>query len=328
MTEGSADKTVRVRRPIGFLYPPQPLEPCPMPLEMVARSSQLARLYDNALASLGWDARMRRDGLAWSLRSTSERPTRLAHVGTVAFSWAITQVLADAGITPDVIFGHSLGLHSALAASGATLITDTLEVVDRTARFLAERRPDEERGAMAAVTGFAPDEVARFCDAAEPAGSVFLAIINSPRQVVISGQRKPVDRLVRRLRARQAWRLKRLPTRLPLHTPLMAPFAGRCADLTDRARCHVPHIRLIHPATGEDVRTVSCVKRLWQTHLLGMIDYVRALQAMERAGVATFIEVGLGETLRQLGRWHRRDLPVFTIGHPQALERILNARVE
>lgn len=271
---------------------------------------------------------MRRDALAWSLRATSERQTRLAHAGTVAFSWTATQVLLEAGIRPDVMFGHSLGLHSALAASGATLITDTLDVVDRTAQLLTESRPEEDQGAMFAVTGFAPDEIAGFCDEADPSGSVFLAIVNSHRQAVISGRRNPTVRLARRLRAKKAWGLTRLPMRLPLHTPLMAPWAGECAALTDWASCHIPHVRLIHPSTGEDIRTVSCVKRLWRTHLLGMIDYVSALQAMENAGVATFIEVGLGETLRQLGRWYRRDLPVANIGSPQALERILNARVE
>jgi len=120
----------------------------------------------------------------------------------------------------------------------------------------------------------------------------------------------------------------RLPFRLALHTPLMAPLADRCAELTARARCHVPHVGLIHPSTGDEVRTISCVESLWRTHLLGMIDYIRALQAMEAAGVATFIEVGLGETLRVLARWYRRDLPVFSIGQPESFERILHARVE
>jgi hypothetical protein len=49
---------------------------------------------------------------------------------------------------------------------------------------------------------------------------------------------------------------------------------------------------------------------------------------MEQMGVRTYIEVGVGQTLRQLGRWFRRDLPIVSTHTPDDLERILHARVE
>jgi hypothetical protein len=49
---------------------------------------------------------------------------------------------------------------------------------------------------------------------------------------------------------------------------------------------------------------------------------------MERIGVQTYIEVGVGETLSQLGRWYRRDLPILSTSNAERIERILHARVE
>jgi [acyl-carrier-protein] S-malonyltransferase len=328
MAEETDGIAVRLRRPMAFLYPPQPLEDCPMPADLLARFPRLADLHSAVLAGLGWDTPIRRETtLRWPREPQSVQQVRGAHVGVAAFSWAMTQMLAEAGLSPDVLFGHSLGLHSALTVSGATPITDTLEVVDRTAQFLAQTH-DEAPGAMLAVTGFTPNEISEFCEQMDPPGTVFLAIINSRRQVVVSGQPDSIARLAEQLRAKRAWGLTPIPGRLPLHTPLMAPLADRCAELIEGTHCHVPHIRLLHPTTGGTVGTVSNVEMLWRRHLLGMIDFVSALDEMERSGVATYIEIGVGETLTRLGRWYRRDLPIFGAGNPELLERILHARVE
>jgi [acyl-carrier-protein] S-malonyltransferase len=328
MVEERQDGDVRLRRPIAFLYPPQPLEPCPMPGDLLAHFPRLATLHTDVLASLDWDAPLRRDTtLSWPISMSSIQQVRGAHVGVVAFGWVLTQTLAEAGVTPDVVFGHSLGLHTALAVAEATPVTDALDVVDRTAQFLAQKH-DEVTGAMLAVIGFTPDEVTELCEQIEPPTSLFVAIINSRRQVVMSGLPASIERLAKHLRLKQVWKLTEIRSLLPLHSPLMAPLAERCAELVERAHCHVPHIRMIHPTTAELVHNISKVEWLWRGHLLAMIDFVRALDEMERLGVQTYIEVGVGETLTQLGRWYRRDLPILSTSKPERIERILHARVE
>jgi len=327
MPEESIETSVRIRRPIAFLYPPQPLKICPLPGELLESFPQLATFHEEALDILGWAPPLQRAStLSWPLHPTTVEQVRGAQVGVVAFSWAATQLLAEAGLVPDVVFGHSLGLHSALVASGATLITDTLAVVDRSAQFLATKH-DVPEGAMVAVTGFTAEEIVGLCEKVVPAGTVFPAIVNSRRQVVVSGLADSIKRLAEYLREKQAWGLTEIPGRLPLHTPLMEPLAEACAALIEGARCHIPHIRLIHPTTAEVVHSVSGVEWLWRGHLLGMIDFVRALEEMERLGVATYIEIGVGETLARLCRWFRRDISVLNVGKPELLERVLHARV-
>jgi malonyl CoA-acyl carrier protein transacylase len=314
-----------LRRPIAFLYPPQPLECCAMPREYLERFPLLRQLYAEALGVLDWDASMRREALDWRVKPRSVRAMRCCHVGAVAFSWALTQFLHEAGIRPDVVFGHSLGLHSALVASGASLITDAIEVVDRTARFVMEPR-NETSGGMLAVTGLTAEELGDTAAQLELPGSVFVSIVNSHRQLVVSGRREALKELAQCLR-RQVWKLNSLPGMLPLHSPLMMRLADRCTDLVGGARCHVPHAVLLHPTSGEAVQTISFVESLWRTHLLSMIDFVEAMKRMESMEIGTYIEVGAGDSLTRLGHWFRRDLPIVPTHTPAALAKVLNARM-
>jgi malonyl CoA-acyl carrier protein transacylase len=90
----------------------------------------------------------------------------------------------------------------------------------------------------------------------------------------------------------------------------------------------VPRAPLLWPSTGDEVRTISGVERLWRTHLINTIDYVSCLKKMHDLAVATYIEVGVGETLAKLARWYRRDMQVLSLGQPGVFERILDAEVE
>ena len=316
-----------IRRPIAFLYPPQPAEPCAMPRELAEGSPALQSLLTGLLGSLDWDAGMRRVAMDWPRLPRSKRSMQAAHAGTAAYSLAVTQRLEEAGITPDVVFGHSLGLHSALAASGAAHMPDALEVVDRTARFIAAPVAALS-GGMMAVTGFTPDEILAHCEQNNLADSVFVAIVNSHRQVVVSGLADSLKRFVRLMRGKQVWNLTRLPGRLPLHSPLMTTAAEACYDLVETEHCHVPHVTLLHPAAGETVSTASGATTLWRTHLLNSIDFVRCMDVMKRLEISTYIEVGVGETLSRLVRWYDRRFRVVSLGTPGALERTLDAGLE
>ncbi|MCX8038011.1 MAG: acyltransferase domain-containing protein [Candidatus Sumerlaeia bacterium] len=308
--------------PIAFLYPPQPLEPCATPEEFFRRVPRLQAFHGEALDALGWDiGRKRAAAQLWPVHPKTAEELCTAHVGVAAFSWALTQWLAENGVAPDVVFGHSLGLHMALAASGAVPVTDALEVVERTARFLAEPAGPPE-GAMLAVTGFSPEEIQALCAEYTAPQTAYPAIINSRRQVVVSGTVASIEILAAELRRRLPWGLTLIPSRLPLHCLLMMPLGGRCAELVAGMHCHVPRRRLVHPSTGEWVRTVSAVERLWRTHLLAPIDFVGAMEQMERLGAATYIEVGAGQTLSRLCRWFRRDIHVVSLGEPGALEAL------
>ena len=74
-------------------------------------------------------------------------------------SVAAYRVLESKGIVPDCVAGHSLGEYSALVAAGGIEFADAVKLVRKRGRYMQDAVPAGE-GAMAAILGMAPAEVA------------------------------------------------------------------------------------------------------------------------------------------------------------------------
>ena len=104
-------------------------------------------------------------------------------------SVAAYRALEKRGIAPDFAAGHSLGEYSALVAAGSLEFSDAVKLVRDRGRYMQEAVPAGE-GAMAAILGLSPADVAEVCKKAADHEVVSPANLNSPEQTVISGQRR------------------------------------------------------------------------------------------------------------------------------------------
>ena len=99
---------------------------------------------------------------------------------------ALRVVRQETGLVPDCVAGHSLGEYSALVAAGALSFTDALRTVRSRGTFMQEAVP-VGTGAMAAMLGIEPAELASICEEAAQGEVVSPANFNSPGQIVIAG---------------------------------------------------------------------------------------------------------------------------------------------
>src|SRR5258707_8894181 len=83
----------------------------------------------------------------------------------LAFSVAVQRVLAEKGVTPDFVAGHSLGEYSALVAAGALKFSDAVQLVRKRGTYMQEAVPAGQ-GAMAAIMGLSPAVVMGACKGA------------------------------------------------------------------------------------------------------------------------------------------------------------------
>ena len=112
----------------------------------------------------------------------------------LASSIAAYRVLAEAGITPAFVAGHSLGEYSALVAAGSLGFAEALRLVRHRGQYMQEAVP-VGTGAMAALLGIPLERVEEFCREAAGSEVVAPANLNAPAQIVVAGHRSAVERV-------------------------------------------------------------------------------------------------------------------------------------
>ncbi len=196
-------------------------------------------VFDEADAALGFSLfKLCFEGSEEALKLTENTQPAILTVPMAAY-----RALEKRGITPDFVAGHSLGEYSALVAAGALDFADAVKLVRRRGRYMQEAVPAGE-GAMAAILGLSPAEVAEICKKAAEHEVVSPANLNSPEQTVISGDAAAVKRAVEIASQSGAKRAVMLPVSAPFHCAMMAPAQQRLeADLRAaqfQRRCNFP----------------------------------------------------------------------------------------
>src|SRR5207245_1961767 len=125
-------------------------------------------------------------------------------------SVAAARALAERGVVPALVAGHSLGEYSALVVAGALPFADALRAVRRRGEFMQEAVP-VGTGTMAAILGVDLSVVEEICREAAQGEIVEVANVNSPVQVVVAGHRAAVERAVAPAVARGGRRAHRPP---------------------------------------------------------------------------------------------------------------------
>jgi [acyl-carrier-protein] S-malonyltransferase len=144
--------------------------------------------------------------------------TDRAQIATFALSVVGYYDLLELGVRPRYLLGHSLGEFSALVASGLLSVEDGARLIGVRGAAMARAAAATE-GSMVALMG--GDEGAR--EALDGLIDVWVANINGPGQIVVSGTRAGLDGLLANHKELGWRRATPLPVGGAFHSPLMAP---------------------------------------------------------------------------------------------------------
>ena len=112
--------------------------------------------------------------------------TEITQPAILTASVAAWRVLQEKGLRPDFVAGHSLGEYSAHVAAGTLAFADAVRTVRNRGQYMQEAVPIGV-GAMAAILGLPIEKVSAIADEASEGEVCEAANINSPEQIVISG---------------------------------------------------------------------------------------------------------------------------------------------
>ncbi len=263
---------------------------CPDVLEM--RSDLFAEARD----ILGWDlASVISDGPDDLLTSTDR-----AQPALYATSFALWEAFrAHTRVAPAAGAGHSLGEYTALAASGAMSFREGMHLVAERGIAMAEAASASGSG-MAALIG-ADEEVAGDVCAARVAsgGSLYVANLNAPGQVVVAGADADLDWLAANSKELGIRRVIRLNVAGGFHSPFMASAAERL----DRGLSLVEFSEggFDVYANASAARTTDPRSSL-REQLTSPVLFSATLEAMAASGIDTFVHIGPGDVTAGLAR--------------------------
>jgi acyl transferase domain-containing protein/NAD(P)-dependent dehydrogenase (short-subunit alcohol dehydrogenase family)/acyl carrier protein len=213
--------------------------------------------------------------------------TRVAQPALGAVELASASLLAQLGVAPDMVAGHSYGEYTALAVAGVFSPENLARVSEARGRHILEAAT-RELGSMAAVTADA-DAVT---EAISGLDEVWVANLNAPQQTVISGTEESIETAVGRLEEKGI-RAKKIPVGCGFHSPLVATARDLVAQMLAEAPMAPPQLPVYSNSTGtKHPDDPEKIRKLLSDHLVTPVRFAEEVAAMHDAGARIFVEVG------------------------------------
>lgn len=252
--------------------------------------------------------------------------TEVAQPAVVATSLAALAVLrehAGDAASPAAVAGHSVGELAACAAAGALDVEQTLRLVHVRAQAMADACAAVD-GTMAAVIGMDDAPLRAVCEEASGAdGTVELANLNAPGQLVISGARVAVERAAALARQRGARRVLPLHVGGPFHSVYMRPAAEAMRQAVASAPFQPAVLPLVGNVDARALRSPDELRAELAAQVSAPVRWMDVLHTLAALGCDRFLEVGPGEVLAGLVRRTLPEARAASFGSMAGLEGAL-----
>jgi [acyl-carrier-protein] S-malonyltransferase len=233
-------------------------------------------------------------------------------------SIAAWRVMAERGVAPAFVAGHSLGEYSAHVAAGTLDFAEAVRLVRNRGRYMQEAVP-VGTGAMAAILGLDEAAVLKACAEAAQDEVVSPANLNGGGQIVIAGSTAAVARAGECAKALGAKRVIPLKVSAPFHCALMKPAGDRLQPELRAVQSRNPRVPVVANVDARPRTTaVSAIDALI-AQVASPVRWEDTVTFLASAGVTTCVEVGPGTVLSGLVRKIRRDVEVFNVQVPEDL---------
>lgn len=305
---------------VAFVFPGQGSQYVGMGKSFYEGFDVARKTYEEAAGVLGFDiAEISFSGPQKKLDSTE-----ITQPALLTASIAALRVLREkVDFTPDFLAGHSLGEYTALVAAGAIDFCDTAALVHLRGRFMQESAAPGT-GKMCAIIGLDLDTVTQICNSASINRAACVpANINSPGQIVISGNAPAVDIAIGLAKERGAKMLVPLSVSAPSHSPLMADAAERLEGVLDKVEFKDFTVPVITNVEAEPTTDSSTLKDLLTRQLTSPVRWVEIIEKMEAEGVTDIIEIGPGKVLSGLVKRTTKGISTANLDTTADLDKVI-----
>jgi [acyl-carrier-protein] S-malonyltransferase len=305
---------------IALLFPGQGSQAVGMGKELAEKYAVARHTFEEADDALGY----RLSTVCFEGPEDQLRLTEITQPAILTVSIAAMRVLETRIPKPSYVAGHSLGEYSAHVAAGTFSFADAVRTVRHRGKYMQEAVPVGV-GAMAAILGMDYDKVAAVCHDAAQGEVCSPANINSPEQIVISGNTVAVERAAQLADERGAKRAKLLPVSAPFHCSLMKPAQDRLQADLDALKLQKPVYPVACNVEAELVTDDLRARDTLLRQVTGSVKWEQCMRLLIAHGAQTFIEVGPGKVLCGLMRQIDRSKTCVNVSDDTTLTKTLES---
>ena len=294
---------------IGVLFPGQGAQKVGMADELLDHHAAARELFDKADEVLGYSlSTLCREGPEEELTRT-DRAQSAIYVTSAAAVVAAEAKGSFKCSTAVATAGLSLGEYTALWFAGALSFEDGLRLVHRRGSAMQAASEAVPSG-MVSLLGADRPLAEKVCDQARGDGVLVVANLNSPGQVVVSGDQEACSRvphIAKELGLRRAIPLKVAGA---FHSPLMGPACKALESALVDTPITDPRIKVFSNVTGAPVGGADEIRDILAKQVVSPVLWENSMRAMLADGVNVFHEPPPGRTLAGMMKKIDRDADV------------------
>ena len=306
---------------IAFVFPGQGSQNIGMGKDLIEKYEEAKIIFEKANIALkeeGVDiSKLCFEGPEEELKSTANAQPAILTISTILF-----ELLEKNNIRPSVVAGHSLGEYSALVASSAIKFDKAIKLVRKRGEYMQNATP-LGTGSMLAIIGLEEVEIIKLCKNVSSYGIIEITNYNSPTQIVVSGEIKPLEKLSELARARGAKKIIPLKVSAPFHSSLMKLAKDNLARYLERIEIDNPQIPIICNVNANYAKNKEEVRLALIEQMNHPVLWVDSIKKMGYEGINNFIEVGPGKVLRGLIKQIIPESKVFNVFDSDSLKNVV-----
>ena len=209
---------------------------------------------------------------------------------------------------PAYLAGHSIGEYTALAASEALEDSQAIYLARERGRLMHQASL-KNPGGMLAIIGLNEAQLEEICHTA----GVYMANINCPSQIVLSGAKENLSEAAHLAKTRGALRVIPLEVSGAFHTPLMNVISEEFEKIVYQTPFKEAGIPIIANTSALPIKSASEIKTELSRQLCQGVQWQKSVEYMLAQGVNTFVEIGPGRVLTGLVRRINSEVKLFNL---------------
>ena len=306
---------------IAFVFPGQGSQKVGMGKDLIENYEEAKIFFEKANKTLkeeGVDiSKLCFIGPEEELKNTINAQPAILTISVILF-----KLLQKFNIMPVLVAGHSLGEYSALVTSSSIKFEDAVKLVRKRGEYMQSATPIGT-GSMLAIIGLKEAEISKLLKKIGNLGIVEITNYNSPTQIVVSGEIKPIEKLSILAREKGARKVVPLKVSAPFHSSLMKLAKVNLAKYLERVDIQNPQIPVICNINADYVRSKEEVRSALIEQMIHPVRWVDTIRRMDSEGISHFIEVGPGEVLRGLINQILPKANIFNVFDTNSLKQVV-----